>query len=272
MRTPAPSRSRHRPLRVVVWNIDKKPAAWPALERLQPDICLLNEAVVPDGRRGVWNADGTRGRDRAKRPWTAAVVTNLPSEPITGARPHWRQSSRNVPFECSRPGSWAAASVDTDLGKVSCVSLYGLMDELSDSSVHRSLSELSPILDDPAYKRLVIVGGDLNTGTQWSKREQAFNLRDRNVLDRMAALGLHDCILAKRPPGRLDGCPCLEGDLCTHVRTRRDRGIPSVPYQTDYLFASAKLFSRLLSCEVKATEEWFRISDHAPIVAEFSTA
>ena len=128
-----------------MWNIDKKPAAWSALERLQPDTCLLNEAVVPDGRRGVWNADGTRGRDKAKRPWTAAVQTDLPSSGITDARPHWRQGSRNVPFECSRPGSWVAASVETAFGKVSCVSLYGLMDEFSDSSVHRSVSEFSPI-------------------------------------------------------------------------------------------------------------------------------
>jgi exonuclease III len=42
-----------------------------------------------------------------------------------------------------------------------------------------------------------------------------------------------------------------------------------VRYQTDYLFASPKLASALVSCEVRATQEWFEISDHAPIVAEF---
>ena len=42
-----------------------------------------------------------------------------------------------------------------------------------------------------------------------------------------------------------------------------------VPYQNDYLFASPKLFSALVSCDVRAADEWFAISDHAPIVAEF---
>ena len=82
---------------------------------------------------------------------------------------------------------------------VSSIALYGLMDELSDASVHRSLSELSPIVDDPRYSGQVLLGGDLNTGAQRPEGD-AFNDRDRNVLDRIAALGLVDCIRAKRAP------------------------------------------------------------------------
>jgi endonuclease/exonuclease/phosphatase family metal-dependent hydrolase len=89
------------------------------------------------------------------------------------------------------------------------------------------------------------------------------------VLDRIDALGLVDCIRAKRAPGRLVGCQCIEGDACAHVRTRWDPKRPDVPYQTDYLFASPTLASALVSCEVLATEEWFAISDHAPVVADF---
>jgi len=66
--------------------------------------------------------------------------------------------------------------VETELGPVSAVALYGLMDELSDASVHRSLSELSPVLDDPKYNKQVILGGDLNTGTQWPKGEVFYTL------------------------------------------------------------------------------------------------
>ena len=259
-------------LRVVVWNIAGKERAWAALDGLRPDICLLNEALVPVARSGAWSAPGTVGRDGKRRRWTAAVVTKTPSTPITDARPQWRQSKRDVPFECSRPGSWAAARVESPLGSISVVSLYGLMDEFSDASVHRSLSEVSPIIDDPRYGRLVLLGGDLNTGTQWTATERRFNDRDRNVLDRIAALGLIDCIRAKRRPGRLAGCPCLDGDGCVHVRTRRDARRPEVPYQTDYLFASPELMAALSSCEVLATDEWFAISDHAPIVADFRVA
>jgi endonuclease/exonuclease/phosphatase family metal-dependent hydrolase len=255
-------------LRVVVWNMAGKQHAWAALDRLEADICLLNEAVVPSDRRGVWSADGTLGRDNKRRRWTTAVVSRSAATAITDATPTWRQSTRNVPFHCSRPGSWAAARVDTALGAVSAVGLYGLMDELSDASVHRSLSELSPVMDDPKYSRQVILGGDLNTGTQWPAGD-AFNRRDRNVLDRIEAFGLVDCIRAKRAEGRLAGCPCSDGEHCRHVRTRRDALHPSIPYQTDYLFASPKLAAGLVSCEVLATDEWFAISDHAPIMAEF---
>jgi endonuclease/exonuclease/phosphatase family metal-dependent hydrolase len=257
-----------RRLRVVVWNVAGKQRAWAALDGLDADICLLNEAIVPAGRRGVWSADGTVGRDKATRRWTAAVVTRFDSAAITDARPKWRQSKRSVPFQCSRPGSWVAARIETGLGGVSAVALYGLMDEFSDASVHRSLSELSPVIDDPKYSEQVILGGDLNTGTQWPAGDP-FNKRDRNVLDRLEALGLVDCIRAKRAVGRLTGCPCIEGENCSHVRTRRDAKRPSVPYQTDYLFASQKLAARLVSCASLATDEWFAISDHAPILAEF---
>jgi len=139
--------------------------AWSALDRLEPDICLLNEAIVPVSSRGVWSPNGAVGRDSANRPWTAAVVSSLESSAISEARPQWRQNKRNVPFHCSRPGSWVAAKVETVVGPISSVALYGLMDELSDASVHRSLSEVSPVLDDHSYKKLVILGGDLNTGT-----------------------------------------------------------------------------------------------------------
>jgi endonuclease/exonuclease/phosphatase family metal-dependent hydrolase len=256
-------------LRVVAWNIDNKPAAWDALETLAPDIALLNEAMPPTGSQGIWSPDGTWGRDRGKRPWCAAVLSRHPLERITDAKPRWRHSVRDVRFECSRPGSWEAARVDTPKGDVTAIALYGLMDELSDSSVHRSLSELSPALDDARYNDLVVLGGDLNTGTQWSDRERQWRLRDAAVLARIEAYGLVDCLQSMRPEGRLEGCGCVYGDECRHTRTRKDRRFPAVAYQTDYLFASPKLASHLVSCKALATDEWFSISDHAPIVAEF---
>ena len=62
------------------------------------------------------------------------------------------------------------------------------------------------------------------------------------------------------------------GDDCTHTRTRRDSRRPDVPYQTDYLWASRDLAERLVSCEALSQDEWFAISDHAPIVADFDLA
>ncbi len=36
-------------------------------------------------------------------------------------------------------------------GYITAISLYGLLDEFSDASVHRSLSEVSPVFDDDRY-------------------------------------------------------------------------------------------------------------------------
>jgi hypothetical protein len=243
-----------------------------ALPELGGDIALLNEAAPSVDAQGVWREE-TAGRDGKRRPWSAAVLSpHHPITEITDARPTWRASTREVPFQCSRPGTWIATRVspspDTE---VTAVALYGLLDEFSDASVHRSLSEISPLLDDRRYRKRVLIGGDLNTGTQWLPSDP-FLKRDANVLERFEALGLVDCLAAMRPPGRLPGCTCGFGDACTHTRTRYAARWPDVPYQTDYLWASRDLADRLTSCEALATDEWFALSDHAPIVAEFDLA
>lgn len=256
-------------MRVVVWNVANKLAAFDALSSLQPDISLLNEASPPSAAKGIWR-EATLGRDSKRRPWSAAVLSPHPVVEIDDARPSWRGSERNVPFVCSRSGSWIAGSVEVAAGmSVTAVSLYGLLDEFSDASVHRSLSELSPLLDDPRYRRHVLIGGDLNTWSGWSGKEQPTLARDINLLQRFEALGLVDCLAAKRPTGRLPDCTCTLGDDCTHTRTRLDPRFPDTPYQNDYLWASSALVSRLTSCSALATSEWFAISDHAPIVADF---
>lgn len=255
-------------MRVVVWNIAHNSRAFDALARLEPDIALLNEAIPPVSAEGIWR-DETIGRDAKRRRWSTAVLSRHPIVEITDARPTWRASRREVPFECSRPGSWVAAHVSPEPGMdVAAVALYGLLDELSDASVHRSLSEISPLVDDRRYRKSVLIGGDLNTGTQWPQKDPFFQ-RDTNVLNRFEALGLVDCLTAMRPAGRLVGCPCGFGDACAHTRTRFAARWPHVAYQTDYLWASYDLAKRLTSCEALATDEWFAFSDHAPIVAEF---
>lgn len=254
-------------VRVVVWNVAHRASTFDALEELQPDIALLNEAAPPSDSAGIWR-DCTLGRDAASRPWSSAILTPHPISEITDAQPNWRGNTRDVPLECSRPGSWISGSIKVGELDLSVVSLYGLMDELSDSSVHRSLSEISPIMDDRRYRRNVLIGGDLNTGTQWPA-DDPFLRRDMNLLERFGSLGLADCLSATRPPGRLDGCHCSLGEECTHTRTRRDPRRPEIPYQTDYLFASKAMAARLVSCVALADDHWFSFSDHAPIVAEF---
>lgn len=141
------------------------------------------------------------------------------------------------------------------------------MDELSDASVHRSLSDISPIFTDPNYKEFVLVGGDLNTSTQWTRPD--LRERDQNLLERFEAYGLVDC-LRRKSPGPLDGCTCDLGVECRHAWTRFDPSHPQL--QVDYLFASSALADRLDTCAALSPLEWRAYSDHSPIIASFRQA
>jgi len=147
---------------VLVWNmgLGSPPARdarrnWNRLSELMEehsvDVALLNEVSTSllDGVAGVlYEAWGTRGRDRKPRDWCTAVFSpRYGCQEIRDAQAvSYRGRKPNVRFESSRPGSWSAGVVPVPgfEGGVSCVSLYGLTDELSEASVHRSLSEISP--------------------------------------------------------------------------------------------------------------------------------
>lgn len=276
---------------VLVWNMGlgslprRNPAKnWHRLSKLMEersvDVALLSEASVPlpSEFKARYAMRGTKGRDRSRsgepipRPWSTAVVSAHKRPEKVDARAVGSHGRRpNIPFKPSRAGSWMAAVVEAPIGRVTCVSLYGLLEELSDASVHRSLSEISPIFTDPAYKNLVLLGGDLNTSTAWP--DHARRLRDKTVLKRIEAHGLVDCLKLTRKPGRLTNCTCIFGQECQHTWTRLDpnqkgRRIKT-PHQMDYLFASVPLARRLTSSEALSPVEWRDFSDHAPIVATF---
>jgi hypothetical protein len=248
------------------------------LTRYSVDVALLNEAKMnllttwqeADPRTVLFNAGGTVGKDYTREVYSAAVyskhgpveIRDARAQSLRGRRPEIDFAQAN-----SRPGSWIAATVPSRKGPVSCISLYGFLDELSDASMHRSLSEVSPIFSDPDYCDLVLLGGDFNTFTGHALPGDAE--RDRVTLERIEAYGLVDC-LAERAKGPLKGCPCqkLSERPCRHTLTRLITG-DDTPYQEDYLFASKALAESLDKCFALEPEEWQPYSDHAPIIATF---
>lgn len=265
-------------MKVVVWNMEQKVSNWNALqedEDLQgADIALLCEAPLPPpgvDAIGRWNTLGLEAAllpDKpVKRPWSTAVAgSSAPSE-ITDARVD-RYYGEPLPFEPMRSGSWTAVSVDVGGICVTAVSLYGLLDERSDASVHRSLSELAPLFDHEDYGKQLLLGGDLNILAGRPIKDQLD--RHQVVLARIRAYGLTDCLAKMRPRGPLPGCPCELGEDCTHTRTKFDPKRPTIPYQDDYLFASSALAGKLASCRALPVDA-NSPSDHAPIVAEFAS-
>jgi hypothetical protein len=270
---------------VAVWNmaLGSPPArvaskTWARLDWLiearSVSVALLNEAPIGElrARNAAYSETGTEGWDLDRRthrpkprPWSAAILSMTAKPQEVTPRAYGSSGRRpNVPFRPSKPGAWVAGAVDAPgIGRVTCVSLYGLMDELSDASLHRSLSDISPIFTDPEWNEYVLIGGDLNTSTQW--RRKALRRRDQNLLERFEAYGLVDCLAHMSSP--LEGCTCGLGGACRHSWTRFDALHPKL--QVDYLFASKKLAMCLRHCEALSPLEWKDWSDHSPIVASF---
>jgi hypothetical protein len=258
-------------MEVVVWNMNHRLNSWDGLRKLDPEIALLTEALVPEDV-GMLAQGGqrTEGRDGFPRAWAAAIVSKQKLRRIQDARALRYGKPLDLPFETSRPGTWEAAIVvRDDTEPVTAVCLYGLLDEKSDASVHRSLSELTPVFEDPRYNKLLLLGGDLNIWTGRSVPGVPHLDRHQVALERIKAFGLIDCLLVMRPAGALEGCPCQLGENCPHTWTKADPRYPGVPYQDDYLFASPALAERLGRCVALNPAEWRAYSDHSPIVATF---
>jgi exonuclease III len=146
--------------------------------------------------------------------------------------------------------------------------MYGMFDAgYADTTMHRILSDLTPLLDGPLWRRIVM-GGDLNVSTQTHGGQRK---RDDTVFKRLESLGLVD-LLAENKPERvaLTDCWCDEKGRCQHVQTHR-HSKSELPWHNDYLFASKDLADRLESCAPVPVWDW-TLSDHRPVVAAFSEA
>jgi hypothetical protein len=278
-------------IKVIAWNMRFKSshANWRAFGPdgdLRCDIALVNEARrPPEGLElNIMTMSRTVGRDdvtlggKKERDWSTAVASTRSMErpkDVWALEPDRSDpaADRRSMLTASREGSWTAAVVSFPNGEhVTAISLYGLLDERSDASVHRSLSDVTPLLEDRRYNRLLLLGGDLNP--LWSARGAKL-ARVQGVFDRIIdGFGLKDVLqqsLNKANPDRqrLTNCTCSLGAECRHVQTYRRHKSSKQACQDDYLFASPPLAKRLKDCYVPDfTND--SLSDHVPIVVDVS--
>jgi endonuclease/exonuclease/phosphatase family metal-dependent hydrolase len=150
---------------------------------------------------------------------------------------------------------------------ITAVSVYGIFEDgYANPTMHRLLSDLTPLFD--SRRQRLLLGGDLNISTQL---EPPWDRHSRNVFDRLEIFGLVGLLKLtadRREP--LSDCPCRD-EPCTHVRTQR-HSRSAKPWHNDYLFATPDLAGALEDSYALNRDEdgaWL-ISDHCPVVAEFS--
>ena len=256
-------------MRIVCWNMNhwrrtpaERKSAWQFLTQLKPDVALLQEAV-PGDDTGTANVVFRSQGIGSSRPWGSAVVSfGKPAVAVAEVRS--RYSKRPANLHQTLAGSLAIAQV----GDLTLISHYGAIENgYAVTTVHRQLSDLTPLFDSSLGRR-VVLGGDLNITSQFEEPDRR---RHQNVLDRLASLGMVDCLALDRPPRpKLEGCPCTDSP-CRHVRTlRHDKS--DTPWQKDYIFVSETLAGVVKSCfalDSGDPDPW-QFSDHCPVILELS--
>ncbi|MEW6279439.1 MAG: endonuclease/exonuclease/phosphatase family protein [Candidatus Eremiobacterota bacterium] len=149
---------------------------------------------------------------------------------------------------------------------VTLVSVYGMIEVYSQTTMLRIVADLIPVFDSP-FGEHVILGGDFNVPACTAPSDSERRRYDA-ILQAVEALGLTNLAqldLPDRPPPR-PLCPCGQNP-CRQLATYR--GTSDVPFgQIDYLFATSELARR---CRRVAVEDHRSrgLSDHAPVIADF---
>jgi exonuclease III len=263
-------------LSVVIWNMNHWPRsskqraeAWAYLrDGLAPDFALVQEAVPPSDVPGVVYSPLTS----QNYVWGTAVVVFNPILRVTAIPRRPVATSLVVgELEDNQPGTSAAAIVTLPSGKeIVALSVYGAMEKTgtgkssATTTVHRILSDLTPLLDSAREPRPMIFGGDLNCSTQFEDADRAAH---EAVFARIGAFGLKDWFVASAGQRtHLTDCFCAQAGACAHQRTLRLKNSPdSRPWQTDYVF-SHHIGNSTTSMEVINEPIAWGLSDHAPIV------
>jgi hypothetical protein len=247
--------------------------AWSELAGLEADVALMQEAPPPpeglDRPPLMTLPEGTadeawRSLPGPRRWWCSAIASWGPGlEPI--------DSSGREPLVESDQGAYRIGVVPWNRRALTVVSIYALWDYswlegsakpvYSETSLHRALSDLTPILDVTRSRSAgsVLIAGDFNASTQF---DEPYRSAYRVVHDRLASLGLTN-VTVRAEREQLEGCPC-EDDPCRHVRTLEG----AVPYQDDYIHASPDVAEAIRCIATERTPGIEAASDHLPLVVE----
>lgn len=271
-------------MKLISWNMNRRAENWAVLAELMREngavAAMLQEAVapplkIPDRLRVFpdpslcdepWRMPVPTGTTRNFAS-AVAVLGEAPVEP-------WIPAAIGIAAygapAISHPGQWVAIGLGEPEKRVWVVSLYGLWETMPDTkdiyaqaTLHRALSDLAPLLQARATKR-VVVAGDLNVwrgygGKNW---EPGY----RSVFERLEAYRVALIGPRRAVDTPLEGCPCGAGAGCSHVRTyRHQHRADGTPYQNDYAFVRGV---DQATCVALDEERHWQHSDHCPLLID----
>lgn len=125
-------------------------------------------------------------------------------------------------------------------------------------TMHEILDRLAPLAEGAD----LILGGDFNVvvGYRLPTEHRTISRGERGILDRLAQdFHLVSCWQAANP----------DRPLAQTLRWSADR---TAPYHCDGIFVPPSWLARLTSCRIVKGSRWSQLSDHNPVVANFSAS
>ena len=262
-----------RALSVATWNIDHwkrtvqaRRDAWTYLaSELHPDIALLQECVAP---RGFTRSKIAHRKIAGSRSWGSAIAVfndEMDIEEIGAVRTKY--SSTLFPMLGTYPGATIVARITVpQVGPITCVSVYGLINVYAQTTMLRIIADLIPLFDSPDGER-VILGGDMNVTTATSPSTPELK-RYEAILKAVESLGVQNLAeTASEGPPPLKHCLC-GSPSCHHVRTYGDNPgsqldwlcVPKTPSAFDRLKESPNVSAQCLHCSASSWPYWPRHS------------
>jgi endonuclease/exonuclease/phosphatase family metal-dependent hydrolase len=262
--------------RIITWNCRRAVASsdlWDYFLELDPDVALLQEVMsVPATVLGRYSCQMVRAMGETGAPQrfnTAILVKGEIGPPVPLVAPsHWVAAELRL-FAGNLVAHQVTPHNGTPMRVVSVYSPAWAVDRarlkgLDVTSMKLTLSRDVWVTDllwaslvqmklDPSDQW--VIAGDFNLSETFD-RWRGGPRGNREYLDRMEALGLHECLRMTK------------GVLTPTFRNPRE-GV--ILHQMDHLFVTSALSGRLVSCDVGLAEVVFdrRLSDHLPIVADF---
>ena len=280
-------------IRVVSWNIAKRPEPWRELARMagrdEADVALLQEAGSPPGdlahllprEDGVfWSRHlydrwclvaGLSSRVRVERFREVPPISYLGEGDVGVSGIGTIAAARVIPHE-NVEEAFVAVSMYARWMKPHPLTGSSWVGA-SDVSAHRIISDLSAFIGhtDPSKHR-ILAAGDLNMFYGATGHSLSLPERERTVWDRMAVLGL-EFLGPQAPDGRQSATPPPDvpadtGNVPTYCTARQSPA--EADRQLDYAFASRGFHERVKVRALNGVEEW-GASDHCRVLIEVDT-
>lgn len=232
-------------MRIVSWNMRKNKKAWDYFfESLNPDIALLQESSPfnDDYQFNVINKNVKKNLNNS-----ILFKTNQPKE---------------LPIEDKQKMGLISSRYQTENEDIFLLSVYGNLSFVGtlDFVLLETIEHFVKEMRQNFNAKDILISGDFNmdrrmdenpTKSKFSKKGET---RHNNFFDGILDLGFHDCLR------KYHSLP---------MRTyRHNRGI--YPWELDHMFVTPDLYERLKSIDVFVDDNILKLSDHNPIVANFS--